>query len=249
MFAVMMGVLVLLPCLGNAADTGKNADPQALDILRNMSDYLAGIQKFGCRIQEYFDRTTETGERIQYSNNRAIGIWRPGMFVGETTGDTINNQFWYDGTTVTILDKTHNVYGVIQAPATIDATLDFLRANYEIVFPLCDILYSDIYNGLITKIQSGTYAGLHYAAGELCHHLVFTQDNIDWQVWIATGDAPLPKKVVITYKQRPGYPQYMAVFTKWNINPEASKDLFKFTPPEGAVQKELKPVKKTAVTK
>jgi hypothetical protein len=209
-----------------------------------MSNYITKAQKFGFRLHETFDEISDSGWRLQYSNNRAVGVWRPDRVVGDITGDTINRMFVYNGTTLSVLDKSHNTYGVIEVPDTIDATLDFLVEKYEIVWPLCDILYSDIYDGLVNNIRTGTYAGLHYAAGELCHHLVFTQDNIDWQIWVDTGDKPILKKVVITYKQLAGYPQYTAVFTKWNMDPEFTEELFRFTPPEGAEKKELKPVKK-----
>ncbi|NCA71612.1 MAG: DUF2092 domain-containing protein [Sphingobacteriia bacterium] len=44
-------------------------------------------------------------------------------------------------------------------------------------------------------------------------------DSVDFQVWIpATGD-PLPSRIVLTYRDEPGQPQYRARFSDWNLAP------------------------------
>ena len=40
---------------------------------------------------------------------------------------------------MTVLDKEHNVYATIEAPATIDATFDKLQDEYGVVLPLIDL--------------------------------------------------------------------------------------------------------------
>jgi len=67
-----------------------------------------------------------------------------------------------------------------------------------------------------------------------CHHLLFEQENIDWQIWIDSGQPPLPRKLVITYKQEPGQPQYVATMDNWDLSPAVSKETFEFTPPADA---------------
>jgi len=44
----------------------------------------------------------------------------------------------------------------------------------------------------------------------------------------------LPRRVVITYKEEPGQPQFWGDLSSWNLAPELSDTLFTFTPPEGA---------------
>ena len=40
--------------------------------------------------------------------------------------------------------------------------------------------------------------------GQLCHHLAFRQEDIDWQIWIENGPTPLPRKFLITDKKAKG---------------------------------------------
>jgi len=57
---------------------------------------------------------------------------------------------------------------------------------------------------------------------------------VDWQIWIQTGDTPLPMKYVITSKWLTGAPQYTASFRNWNTNPKIDASQFEFTAPKGA---------------
>jgi hypothetical protein len=80
--------------------------------------------------------------------------------------------------------------------------------------------------------------------GVSCQHLAFTQANIDWQVWIEDGPMPTPKKIVITYKDEEGSPQYTALFSKWDFDTKLPDFVFSFDPPAGAQKidiMELKP--------
>ncbi len=169
---------------------------------------------------------------------------RPNHVAADATGDTLNRASWYDGRTVTVLDKEHNVYATIEAPATIDATLDKIVDEYGVVLPLADLLYADPYAVLMAGVTYGRYLGIHQAAGVACHHLAFSQDTIEWQIWIDAGDKPLPRKLVISYVQEPGEPQYTAVIRRWNLESSVPEGLFTFEAPEGAQKIEAKDMKR-----
>ena len=64
-------------------------------------------------------------------------------------------------------------------------------------------------------------------------HLAFRQEFIDWQIWIAEEDN-LPRKIVITYKEQPGHPQYTAFLKNWNLSAQTSDSAFVLTPPAQA---------------
>jgi hypothetical protein len=68
-----------------------------------------------------------------------------------------------------------------------------------------------------------------------CDHLAArTAAGVDFQVWVAQGSEPLPRRIVITYKNENGQPQFWADLSKWNLAPDVSDALFSFTPPNGA---------------
>jgi hypothetical protein len=70
--------------------------------------------------------------------------------------------------------------------------------------------------------------------GAPAHHLVGRTDTVNFQIWIADGDQPLPLRLVLTYPKAPGQPQFRTQFVNWNLAPEAADSLFAFAPPVGA---------------
>ena len=201
--------------------------------MKAMSTLLAKTPRLALEAEETLDEVYAGAPRVQLTNVRRAAIQRPARFASDATGDTLNRSSWYDGKTITALQKAENTYLTVEMPATIDATLDKLADDYGIVVPLSDFLYADPYATLMEGVVYGEYLGIHQAAGVPCHHLAFSQEEIDWQIWIDAGPQPLPRKLVITYAEEPGAPQYTAVFKRWNLDPKFAEDLFHFVPPEG----------------
>lgn len=212
----------------------RSVEPRAEEVLKQMSDFLAKSSHFALEAEETFDEIPDGEPRRGLTNVRRVAVERPNRLAADASGDTLNRAAWYDGRTLTALDKEHNRYASVEAPATIDATLDMLEEKYGVVLPLADLLFSDPYAVLTEKVTYGRYLGIHQAAGVPCHHLVFAQDTIEWQIWIDAGEKPLPRKLVISYVEEPGEPQYAATIRKWNLEPQFPAELFRFEAPEGA---------------
>jgi len=209
-----------------------------------MSEFLAKTPRFAVEAEETFDELSDGEPRVELTNVRRIAVERPNRLAADATGDTLNRAAWYDGRSLTVLDKEHNTYATIEAAPTIDATLDKLQDDYGVVLPLVDFLYADPYAVLTEGVVYGRYLGIHLAAGVPCHHLSFAQETIEWQVWIDAGSEPLPRKVVITYVEEPGEPQYSAVLRRWRLDPTWPEGLFTFEAPEGATKVEAQAMKR-----
>ena len=222
-----------------APTPARRLDPRADDILKKMGALLAAAPRFALEAEETFDEVSENAPRVQLTNLRRVGIERPSRFAADVTGDTLTRASWYDGRTLTVLDKARNAYLSVEAPGTIDAVLDKVADEYGVVIPLTDLLYADPYATLSEGVLYGEYLGLHQAAGVLCHHLAFSQATIDWQIWIEAGEQPLPRKLVITYVDEPGQPQYAAVIRRITLDPKFPEGLFQFEAPEGATRIDL----------
>jgi len=228
--AVVLGAAALA---AGAPQGGAKIDPKADKHLKAMSNYLGGLKTFSYQAEEFFDDVQDDGQKIQLSNQRRLSVRRPNSVAGESEGDTSNTQFFFDGKKVTIFDRAHKTYAVEKVAGTIDAMLDELHAKYGVERPLADFLFSNPYQVLTEHVQSGAYVGLHHVGKTKCHHLAFRQKILDWQIWIETGDKPLPRKLVITFKRQVNEPQYIALIHRWDVNPELSDATFLFRPPEG----------------
>jgi len=202
--------------------------------LKKMGEFLAKLPRFALEAEETFDEIPDGQPKMEMTNLRRVAVERPNHAASDATGDTLSRAAWYDGRTVTALDKESNVYAAIEAGGTLDATLDKLEDEYGVVLPLADFMYSDPYAVLMAGVTYGRYLGIHQAAGAPCHHLVFSQETVEWQIWIDAGDEPLPRKLVINYVQEPGEPKYSATIRRWSLDHKLPECLFTFEAPEGA---------------
>jgi hypothetical protein len=239
---MVVAALALAPLAGaqdrapdpSSAPPPRKVEARAEQELKRMGEFLAKLPRFAFEAEETFDEIPDGELRRQLTTVRRVAVERPNHVAADATGDTLNRASWYDGKTVTVLDKEHNVYATIEAPGTIDATFDRLEDEYGVVVPLADLLYADPYAVLMEGVTYGRYLGIHQAAGVACHHLAFSQPTIEWQIWIDAGEKPLPRKLAISYVQEPGEPQYAAVIRRWTLDARVPDGLFTFEAPEGA---------------
>lgn len=231
---------VLIACPG-CVSVGpvRDMDPRADEALKGMGSALAGAAAFSFEARDTMDEIIEGGQMAEFAGSYRIDVRRPNGVFATSSGDGIERAFWYDGGTVTLLDKRRHLYASVEAPGTIDEMLEFLIAEHGLTVPLADILFSDPYKALVENVKSGRFLGLYELDGSPCRHLAFRQERIDWQIWIEAGPRPLPRKVVISYLDSPGEPQYEATFSRWNLSPDFPDALFSFAPPEGATRVEM----------
>lgn len=183
-------------------------DPKADALLRQMSERMKGVNASIFRLTDTIDEVQENGQKIQYAHVREMTVQRPDKLKVETTGDVANRTVWKSGKTLTVLDRDKNVYAQVETPESIGEAVDALQEKYGMSLPAADLLSTDVYKTMMENCRQLDYIGLGYVEEEKCHHLAFTGDNVDWQLWISAGDSPGPRKIVITYKNQPGQPQY-----------------------------------------
>jgi hypothetical protein len=218
-----------------------SVDPKADKILKDMSTALAAGKSISFDAHAIADQLTPEGQKLQYAKNQKVLLHRPGKLAVDVTGDVEDLQFRYDGKRVTLYNPRNKSWGAVDAPASIDETLDLLAGKFGMAMPLADLVFADPYKCLTENVRSGEYLGVGYVMDVKCHHLAFRQAGVDWQIWIEEGEKPLPRKVVITFKESPGHPQYTAFLSNWNLSAETPDSAFVFTPPAESKQVEFAP--------
>jgi hypothetical protein len=99
--------------------------------------------------------------------------------------------------------------------------------------PGADLLLTTSFAELTRDVLTARHIGLGVINGVECQHLAFRNGDVDWQIWIRTGDRPLPCRYVITSKTLAGGPQYTVTFTDWAVNSAAASSSFAYNPPSG----------------
>src|SRR5215472_7105531 len=215
--------------------------PEADRLLRECSSKLTAAKALSFKAEVWEDNVV-AGHKVSTSKTVDIRLRRPDRVQIEVRSPTRSRGFWYDGHTLTVLDRMNNLYGTVQVPDTIDKVLDAASDKYGIHLPLEDLLVSDPYRSAMRATKGGAYFGKVTVLGTPCRHIAFSTDFADWQLWIA-DDTSLPRKLVITFKKEPAQPQVTGIFSDWNLNSQLPDDTFVFSAPHGASKIDILPGK------
>ncbi len=233
--AILIVSLAVGPALGAVVKMplAPKIDSKATEMLRQMSDYLSGLNQFTVRAESSMEMMTPSGQALVTDRQIILTLQRPNYLRVDSTVPDHDRQIYYDGQTVTIYSPKLKYYAVVPAPATIEETVALARQR-GISLPLADLVIGKPYNQLVKNLQSGIYVGKSLVRGVMCNQLAFRRGDIDWQIWIEDSETPLPKRVVIIDKAVWGAPRFMATLSDWDSNPTIDPSAFVFTPPEGA---------------
>jgi|WetSurMetagenome_2_1015567.scaffolds.fasta_scaffold227630_1 hypothetical protein len=218
-------------------------DPRARKILTAMNATLMGAKTFSFQVREVSDRPLKGGQMVQYSDRREVLVSRPDKLWTQARGDSEDRQVWYDGKTLTVLEKSRNLYSTAAVPGNIENMNDYLFEKFQVTFPLSDLVLKETVEQWLKNVRTGKYLGRHRVGTQVCHHLVFSQDTIDWQIWIDAGKTPVARKLVIHYKKIAGQPEYSAQLDDWKFSPKIFPGQFEAKIPVGTRRVEMKEMK------
>jgi hypothetical protein len=214
-------------------------EPDPLAILRAMSDWLAASESFSFDYDATLDIVTTEDEKLGLAASGSVAVVRPDKVRATRRGGFVDVEMVFDGETFTIMGHNAGVYARIPAPGTIDALIDTLLDDYGAPFPAADLLSADVFAALTEEpVTEAKDLGSGVIRGVECDHLAFRNAEVDWQIWIAQGDAPYPCRFTITARDVPQAPQYTVEVRDWRADAPAETD-FSFTAPSGTREIDL----------
>jgi hypothetical protein len=233
--AIALSAAMVLGCLPSA-----NADEaQAKKLFKAMADYLAAQNAVSFDYDSSLEITTKKDQKIAFASSGRVTLHRPNKIRATRRGGFANVEMVFDGTTLSLLGKTANVYAQAKVSGTIDHLVDELRDKYHKPMPAADLLMSNPYAQLMPLVTDIKDLGSGVIRGQECDHLAFRTKEADFQLWIAQGDRPYPCRYVITTTKVKGWPQYTVDVRDWKTGSEVATDDFSFKAPAEA--KMLKP--------
>jgi hypothetical protein len=240
----VLGATALAAVLCLAASPGLLAagiDPDAEEILRETSKYMSKLQAFSVSAEIDTEVIDLEGQKLQVSSSGDLVLIRPGKFYSRRLAPKGAYEVFFDGKNVTLYGKAGERYFQVASPGTFEQAVGNLRAETGFEIPGADLLLADPYPGLMTDVKSGNYLGTSWVSGVQCHQVAMRAEKVDWQLWVQTGDKPLPMKYIITSKWLTGAPSFSVRFRDWNTQPKIAPSKFDFKAPAGA--KRLESVK------
>jgi hypothetical protein len=244
-YVVTLVLVALAALVASPLATGQSSrqpiEPKADEILQRMSHSLASAKALRFRAHDMVDQMMDNGQKLQYSRTLDVATRRPGAVRVSVNGDAEQVEYAYAEGKLTIVNERERCWTVQEVPRTTDEMFDFLAERYGITAPLADLLFTDPYQAMTGRVRVGQYLGLHLVGQTKCHHLAFRQEGIDWQIWIEDTDRAVPRKVVITYKELPGQPQFIALLDEWDLSADLPDATFNLAVPSGYKRVDLQP--------
>jgi hypothetical protein len=216
-------------------EPAEELEEEAMGALLKTAELLGSAQRLSFTADVEFDVRQDSGQLLEFGARRRATLRRPDRARVEVERrDGNRGMLLFDGQQVVLFDEDERVYASAEHPGSIDAMLDFTLDQLETPVPLADMLYTSLPDLMRERMKSGYLVGEETVDGIACDHLAFRTDDIDAQLWVARGDQPLPRRIVLSYKNAEGQPQFRADFVEWSLEPETPDSLFEFKPPEGA---------------
>lgn len=225
-----------------APSTQPVVDVRVERAMRAAGELLGKLKAFRVTCEVVSDAGDSPEDMVEQTATVTLDVVRPDKIRSQRSGDGAAREVWYDGTSLTILDRGAGHYSRIKTPETIDKLVDHMAEKYGMSVPLADILVSNFYAGMMGGVQQGRYVGESAVGGANCRHLAFNQESIDWQIWIDAGEHPFPRKLLIIYKTEPGQPRYRVTFGQWDRDVKFSEDHFTFTAAKDLTEIDMQPL-------
>ena len=189
-----------------------------------------------------------SGRPLHIVHTLKVTMHRPDRLLVDVTGDNGTTKLAFDGKTVTVSSATEKKYASIPIPeGTIEGMLKEAVGRLGIDFPLADFLTEAPDKAFLTGVTEGSVVNTVTIDGVPCLHMFFLQPpGIELELWVEKNDQSLPRRLIVTYRNLPGQPNFIAEFSDWNFNIHPSDADFTFQPPPDAVQVQLKPAASTA---
>ena len=233
-FGALFLIGVATVALVSAADEKK---PDGRAVLMRMADYLAKSPAWSVTAHTAYDAVQPDGYKVEWNGVRTVTLRRPDRLrVESERSDGARSLVLFDGKEITTFDEAARMYAKAPHPGSVNDAVVYFVHDLGMRLPLAVMLLDRLPAELQQRVQSVEYVEKTATLGAPADHIAAKTPTVDFQVWIAEGDRPLPLRVVLTYKRTRGQPQFRAQFSDWNLDIKPSDTLFSFTPPAGVKQ-------------
>jgi hypothetical protein len=209
---------------------------EARTLMMGMANFLAGLDACSVKVRAGYDVVQQSGQKIEFLEVRDVTLDRPNRLrIQERSADGRGSSLVFDGSKMTVWDSDAGVFAQANQPGSVDDAIVYFVRDLKMRLPLAPLFTTRFPAELERRLKTIDYVELTDVLGEPAHHVAGRTNAVDFQIWIADGERPLPLRVVLTYADA-GRPQYWAQFSDWNLRPQVSDKTFAFEAPRDARQ-------------
>ena len=184
-------------------------------------------------------KVDNNGEKQDINVSAVFDVERPSHFSLKTlfNGDPKKGpDVISDGKTLTIYRKALQQYVQEDAPKDVNELggrlLQVGPVTVGMLFP--NVLSEDPADTLMQGVNSCSYVGLDKVDGTSAHHMKFSQDQFNWELWVAAEGKPFVLRMSRSVDGDSVKMTASETYKNWTVDAPAGKDAFTFAPPKDA---------------
>src|ERR1700754_262705 len=221
----------------------RRIDTVAVSILDKMSAVIGDLTSCSATIRSNYDVSSRELGLVKHSDEQELFLRGSSRMLLRSEGDKGSRYFLFNGKNLSYYSMDKNQYSQIETPASLIEMIDTVNKLYGVEFPIADFFYPSFVDDILAESKNLMYLGLTQVDGKECFHIAGTAADKTFQFWVSNDAYYLPIKTVIVYTNKEMNPQYEAVLSNWQMNPNLPDALFQFTPPVRSKQVRMVPLK------
>jgi hypothetical protein len=204
-------------------------ETRAVEILKASCAKLAAAGSMSFTALGAYEVPSLWGPPLIYGRVYEVALQRPDKLAVITVGDGPRTEFYDDGKVMMSFHPAENLVAVMEAPASIDATLEKLYGVAGTYFPFTDVIVADPWKDMSDGLTGAFYVGESMLVGGVATDVVAYETNgVFIQIWIGKDDR-LPRMARAMYLDDPLQLRHSVQFSNWQLNPAVGPEKFTTT--------------------
>jgi hypothetical protein len=216
-------------------------EPESIAALKRMGQHLVSLRSFEIEATISIEYVLDNNQKILIGGTSHYRVRRPDRLRIDLSTDVLERIFQYDGKDFVVTAPKENFFARLDAKPTVRETLAWVAQTFGVEVPLADLFDWGTAEAPEAEIREGFNVGRARVGGVECEHWAFREAEADWEIWIRTGDAPLPLKLSIINTTDPALPRYAAVLS-WTESGEFPDSIFTQPPAPDAKRIDFLPL-------
>jgi hypothetical protein len=234
--ALVAGLALLAgPAGAQTAAVASPIEPEAKAIIDRMASALQKAASLSVVADIAWDSVQPDGQKLEFGETRRIAVRRPDRMRIETerrSGEKRGTV--YDGKEIAVFDYDAKAFASVPKTGTIDDAIDYAQNDLGVRVPLAQIFSAELGKTLSEEIREASRVDVARVGGIVCDHVAVRTDTVDAQFWVAQGDTPVARRIVISYRNELGQPQFRADLRDWDLKASHPDSLFSVAAPAGS---------------
>jgi hypothetical protein len=236
----LVSIALLCAAMAGPLRAEDKLDKKVVELCKKVGDLYKNAKTMHTE-GTFATKVDNNGEKREINVTAVFDVERPNHFSLKTVfnGDPKKGpDVISDGKKLTIYRKALQQYVQEDAPKDVrelgPQLLQVGPPMTGILFP--NLLSEDPADTLMQGVNSCSYVGLDKVDGTSAHHLKFSQDQFNWEMWVAAEGKPFVLRMSRSADGDGVKMRASETYKNWTVDAPAGKDSFTFASPKGATK-------------